>query len=92
MKKVIIILGGTVLIMLVAWHQTTASALLSLLVTGHVPGTSWTIPFWVMMAAYCLLITALVTRYVEGALAFRRDAKATHARKVRMPHRRYSHI
>jgi len=92
MKKVILILGGTILIMLTAWHQSTVSALLSLLVTGHIPGTSWTIPFWVMMGIYCLLITALVTYYVEDALAFRRNAKATYTRKARMPHRRYSHI
>lgn len=92
MKKALIVFGGAVLIMLIAWHQSTASALLSLLVTGHIPGTSWTIPFWMMMAIYCLLITAIVTRYVEEALAFRRDRKTLHARKSRMPHRRYSHI
>lgn len=92
MKKVFIIIGGTVLIMLAAWHQSTASALLGFFVTGHIPGTAWTIPFWGMMALYCLLITALVTRYVEEALTFRRELRAARSPKSRMPHRRYSHI
>lgn len=92
MKKVFAIIGGTLLIMLAAWHQSTASALLAFFVTGHIPGTSWTIPFWGMMALYCLLITILVTNYVEEALAFRRDSRAAHTPASRMPHRRYGHI
>jgi len=89
MKKVIILLSLTTLVVLLAWNQ---GVVLSLLVTGHIPGTSWTIPFWGMMAFYCLLITLIVTLYVEDALSFKRDSKALHARKSRMPHRRYSHI
>lgn len=92
MKKAVLILSGAVILMLLVWQERIASAVLSLLVTGHIPGTSWTLPFWMMMAMYCLLITAIVTRYVEDTLTIRRDAKVVHARKARMPHRRYSHI
>jgi hypothetical protein len=91
MKKLLIVCGGAILILLLAWRQETASALLSLLITGHLPGTSWAIPFWAMMAIYCLLITVIVTRYVEDAFAFRRANRAT-PHKSHMPHRRYSHI
>lgn len=92
MKKVLFVIGITILIMLIAWHQSTVSALLSVLITGHIPGTSWTVPFWGMMAIYCLLITVIVTHYVEEALTLRRDSKAARSPKARMPHRRYSHI
>jgi hypothetical protein len=91
-KKVVVIIGGTILIMLAAWHQSTASALLAFFVTGHIPGTTWTIPFWGMMAFYCLLITILVTNYVEEALTFRRDSRAVRTPAARMPRRRYGHI
>ncbi|MEO5949153.1 MAG: hypothetical protein ABIP74_02010 [Candidatus Saccharimonas sp.] len=89
MKKVIIILSVAALCVLLLLNQ---GSVLGLLVTGHIPGTSLTIPFWGMMAFYCLLITLVVTLYVEEALSFRRDSKILHARKSRMPHRRYSHI
>jgi len=92
MKKAIIILSLATLLMFLGWNQEATSAALSLFVTGHIPGTSWTVPFWGMMAFYCLVITVIVTLYVEEALSFRRDSKALHARKSRMPHRRYSHI
>lgn len=92
MKKVIFVFGGTLLIMLIVWHQSTVSALLDLLITGHIPGTAFTIPFWAMMAVYCLLITLLMTRYIEEAFAFRRDAKKLSASKTRMPRRRYGQI
>lgn len=92
MKKVIIVIVGTLAIMLLAWHQSTASVLLELFIAGHVPGTSLTIPFWAMMATYCLLITALLTHYIEEAFAFRRDAKKLYMTKSRMPRRRYGHI
>ena len=91
-KKIIIVVGGTLLVMLVAWHQSTVSVLLELLIAGHIPGTSLTIPFWAMMAVYCLLITALLTRYIEDAFAFRRDAKKLYSSKARMPRRRYGQI
>jgi len=91
-KKVIVVFGGTLLVMLIAWHQSTVSGLLELFIAGRVPGTSLTIPFWVMIAVYCLLITALMTRYIEEAFAFRRDAKKLSARKTRMPRRRYGQI
>lgn len=91
MKKATIIIIATVVVMLSAWHQSTASAVLSLLVTGHIPGTGWTIPFWAMMAIYCMLITALVTHYVESMLHEHRDRRAS-AAASRMPRRRYSHI
>jgi hypothetical protein len=91
-KKVIVVVGVTLIIMLVAWHQSTVSVLLELFIAGHIPGTSVTIPFWVMMAVYCLLITLLMTNYIEEAFAFRRDAKKLSTSKTRMPRRRYGQI
>lgn len=88
MKKVTIILLSALFVLLVGWP----SPFLTLLVTGHIPGTSLTIPFWAMMVCYCLLITLIVTLYVEDALLFVRDSKATKTRKSRMPRRRFSHI
>jgi hypothetical protein len=92
MKRVIIAIGGVALIIFAIQRQDIASALLALFITGHVPGTSLTLPFWAMIAGYCLLITAIVTHYVEGALALRREIKTTSSQQARMPRRRYSHI
>ncbi len=92
MKKILSIASIVLLLLLLTWHQSTISALLGFFVTGHIPGTQWSVPFWGMMALYCLLITALVTRYVEEMLTFRRTAKATYSRKSRMPRRRFGHI
>ena len=92
MKKVIVVIGSTLLIMLVAWHQSTVSVLLELFIAGHIPGTSITVPFWAMMAIYCLLITVVMTLYIEEAFAFRRDAKKLYSSRARMPRRRYGQI
>ncbi len=88
MKKAIIVIFCAVFILLLGWP----SAVLSLLVTGHIPGTGLTIPFWAMMTGYCLLITLIVTLYVEDAFVFVRESKTSKARKSRMPQRRFGHI
>ena len=88
MKKLTIIFFGALFVLLLGWP----SAILSLLVTGHIPGTTLTIPFWAMIVVYCLLITMIITLYVEDALSFALNTKAVKARKSRMPHRRFGQI
>ncbi len=68
-----------------------ANAILGFVFAGTIPGTSRTVPFWLMMAMYTAAISILVTWYIESVISSRRAHKAAPARK-RMPQRRYSHI
>lgn len=92
MKKIIPPAIVIVVVALLTWYQDASSALLSLALTGHIPGTSWTIPFWGMMAIYCLLITAILTYYIEDVLALQRTTKSPETHTSRMPRRRFGHI
>jgi len=73
-------------------HGEYASPLVNLLVAGVIPGTTIVLPFWVMIAFYCLTITAIITMYVEGTLHTIKTHRASSARKRQLPHRRYSNI
>lgn len=72
------------------WGQGLGSAVLGLLIAGQIPGTAYSIPFWAMMAIYCLLITALLTWYIEKLIQIKRANDET--KKARLPRRRFSQI
>ncbi|MFZ1257845.1 MAG: hypothetical protein WAQ25_00025 [Candidatus Saccharimonas sp.] len=69
-----------------------ANALVRLLIAGVVPGTNYTIPYWLTMSVYSALIAMIVTHYVEQWNFNRRNKKAVNSSASRMPRRRYSHI
>jgi hypothetical protein len=68
------------------------NGLLNLLLAGVIPGTKYSVPFWVMMAIYCTIIAMVITHYVERALTLRHAKQSAKSHKSRMPKRRYSHI
>jgi hypothetical protein len=88
-KKAIIV-GSLVVTTVALFQAKIVNALLGLILTGTIPGTPYTLPFWVMMAFYCTIISLLVAWYVESLIVSRRMHKTTS--KQRMPRRRYSHI
>lgn len=69
-----------------------ANALLGFALAGVVPGTTMVIPFWAMVALWCLVITVIATAYLETTLGFMRSHKQYTERRARMPRRRYSSI
>lgn len=92
MKKVLII-SIACLSFLAFMKGDGMSAILDLIIAGHVPGTDYVVPYWLMMAVYCTVIALVIAHYIERALIHhneRRHELATH--KPRMPKRRYSHI
>jgi protein-S-isoprenylcysteine O-methyltransferase Ste14 len=68
------------------------SSLISLLIAGVVPGTSFVLPSWMMMTVYCLAITAIITLYLEGALGKGRAQRSSKHHKRQLPRRRFTNI
>lgn len=91
MKKVIIT-SIILACLIVATRDTILNSLLLFLFAGVVPGLNITLPFWLMLAFYCLLITGIVTLYVEGVFDFLKSKKDDKSLKSRLPRRRYSSI
>lgn len=91
MKKPIILIALIVGIIVLS-YDTIINGLLLFLLAGVIPGINVTLPFWVMLALYCLLITAVVTLYIEGVFDFLKSQKNTPSRKSRLPRRRYNTI
>ena len=91
MKKVIVI-SAILAIIIVLSRDAILNTLLLFLFAGVVPGLNITLPFWVMLAFYCLLITGIVTLYVEGVFDFLKSHKDPKSLKARLPKRRYSSI
>ena len=89
-KAIIIGLSIVALAMLVQYG--VMNALVLFLLAGVIPGTSYSVPFWVMMALYCTIISLLAAWYVERLIVSARTSKAMRTRQSRMPRRRYSHI
>jgi hypothetical protein len=67
------------------------NALLMFLLAGSIPGTSYSVPYWFMMALYCTVIALLVAHYIERVIAHRHTRISARTAK-HMPKRRYSHI
>lgn len=65
-----------------------AGAVMAFLVAGQIPGTHLSVPFWVMMAGYCAIISLLVTYQVENAIKTRRQYNLSQDSR-RMPRRRF---
>ena len=72
--------------------QGDSSAFVSLLIARVVPGTAIVIPSWAMVVVYCLIITAIITLYLEGTLATIRTNRATTKRKRQLPRHRFGQI
>ena len=87
---VAIVIAASTLILLSI--DSIANALLGFALAGVVPGTTMVIPFWAMVALWCLVITVITTAYLETTLGFIRSHKHHHTRRARMPRRRYSSI
>lgn len=73
-------------------HDDFIDSIFNFLIAGAIPGTFISLPFWLMIAIYCLTITAIVTFYLETTLVTRRANKASRQRKQQLPRRRYSSI
>ena len=91
MKKIVII-SAVLAVAIVLSRDILLNGLLLFLFAGVVPGLNITLPFWVMLALYCLLITGIITLYVEGVFDFLNSKKDTRSLKTRLPKRRYSAI
>lgn len=91
MKKVIIT-SAILAIVIVLSRDIILNGLLLFLFAGVIPGLNITLPFWVMLTFYCLLITGIVTLYVEGIFDFLKSRKNPKSLKARLPKRRYNTI
>lgn len=90
MKNRIIITTLGIITLLALMFGDVMNTILSLFLLGIIPGTSLVIPYWVMMVGYCLIITAIVTLWVEHVVVLHRTIVRSPA-KSRPIHRRYSH-
>ena len=91
MKKVIIT-SAVLALFIVLSRDVILNSLLLFLFAGVVPGINISLPFWVMLAFYCLLITSIITLYVEGVFDFLKSKKDKRSLKARLPRRRYGNI
>lgn len=91
MKKAILSTIISFVAILLITQDRLAAATLGFLMTGAVPGTSANIPFWAMLAFYCLAITAIITIYVEKTFILPRHT-APKTSKHGLPKRRYNAI
>ena len=67
-------------------------AILNFLIAGAIPGTHFSLPFWLMMSIYCLTITAIITRCLESYFIARRSVHASQRTATQLPRRRFSNI
>ena len=81
---------GFVLATIIITTTPLMNVLLGFLIVGRIPGASRTVPYWMMMVGYVLVITAVVTYSLETMFRKKKStpAKTTVARNSR---RRYSH-
>lgn len=69
-----------------------ANALIGFTLAGVLPGTHISLPFWVMVAFWCLVITAVITIYIETTTNIIRSQKQLDSRRTRLPRRRYNQV
>lgn len=69
-----------------------ANHVLCFLLTGSITGTSFALPFWMMMAIYCTLIALVTTDQIEDIITRRRSIRAEQLRANRMPRKRYGSL
>lgn len=88
-----IILAIAILAGLIALSQDGIfNALMGFLLVGAIPGTHVAVPFWAMVAFWCLVIAAVATAYIETIIRLFRSQKLMSDRRARMPKRRFSNI
>lgn len=90
MKRRILIITGIALSLMLLTQSSVANALLGLILTGSIPGTTVNIPFWLMMTIYSAISALLIAWYIESLIVSHRMRKSS--ARQRMPRRRYSHI
>ncbi len=90
--KKVIITSAILAILIVLSRDAILNSLLLFLFAGVVPGLNIALPFWVMLAFYCLLITSIITLYIEGVFDFLKSKKDPNSLKTRLPKRRYGSI
>ena len=88
-NRVIIGIAGS-LVLIAIINGKVLNLLLSFFLVGVVPGTSYSVPYWLMMVLYCFGITILITYMVEKAYTVRYTIKKAHT-KSRPARRNYSH-
>lgn len=91
MRKKAVIAATVVIMLVVLSRPELTNVLIMFLLTGAIPGTPFSVPFWLMMAVYCSVIALTLTWYLEPFISAANQSRVTHARKSRMPRRRYSH-
>ena len=73
-NRVIIGIAGS-LVAIAIINGKVLNLLLSFFLVGVVPGTSYSVPYWLMMILYCFGITILITYVVEKAYTVRYTIK-----------------
>lgn len=91
-KKKLIITVAVIAALAVLTSNGFVNALVGFLLVGAIPGTKVAVPFWLMVAIWCLVITAVVTIYIESTIGFIRSQRHTQKRRGRMPKRRFGQI
>ncbi len=67
-------------------------SLLNFLLTGAIPGTKFSVPYWLMFACYSLIIFGIIVQICYGKIIESRSAHAIALRRQKLPNRRYSQI
>lgn len=88
-SKKLSIYGVGLIILVVANHFKILSGIANFMMTGTIPSLSITIPFWAMIAVYCLIATIILTIYIESAFKFFRTVNPSP--RQQLPRRRYNH-
>ena len=83
--KKVIITSAILAILVVLSRDVILNSLLLFLFAGVVPGLNIALPFWFMLAFYCLLIAAIVTLYVERVFDFLNPTKTQSPSKPAYP-------
>jgi len=76
--------------LLILIFTPTPRYLLDFLFSGHIPGTTFVVPYWIMFAMYIGALLALILIKIEDAF-YTHEAVKKHMAKRRKTRRRYSH-
>ena len=81
---------GAMLAVIAIVSTPLINVILGFLIVGQIPGASRTVPYWLMMLGYVLVITAVLTYSIETLFQRKKTATAKKS-PVRATRRRYSH-
>ena len=82
----------TFLAFFTSYRQTLGIQLLNFLLTGAIPGTRFSVPYWLMFTCYSLIILVIVLLICYGKIIESRAVRAITSRRQKLPRRRYSQI